>query len=59
MASLPETKYAKSGGLSIAYQPMGSGPLDLVAGSDLSFHEKGEHHLQGVPGKWQLFAAAV
>ena len=28
MASLPETQYAKSGDLHIAYQLTGSGPLD-------------------------------
>ncbi len=26
----PETRYARSGGLRIAYQVVGSGPLDLV-----------------------------
>jgi hypothetical protein len=30
--------------------------VDLVAGSDLSFSEEGEHALKGVPGKWVLFA---
>lgn len=29
---------------------------DLVAGSDLSFSDRGEHELKGVPGAWQLFA---
>jgi hypothetical protein len=27
---LPETKYAQSGDVSIAYQVIGDGPLDLV-----------------------------
>ncbi|MGH2905418.1 MAG: alpha/beta fold hydrolase [Solirubrobacterales bacterium] len=31
---------------------------DLVVGSDLSFEERGEHELKGVPGTWHLFAAA-
>jgi class 3 adenylate cyclase len=30
---------------------------DLVAGSGLCFDDRGEHHLKGVPGRWQLFAA--
>ena len=28
---------------------------DLVAGSGIGFHERGEHELKGIPGKWQLF----
>ena len=32
---------------------------DLVAGSDLTFAERGEHQLRGIGGRWQLFAAAV
>jgi class 3 adenylate cyclase len=30
---------------------------DLVAGSGLSFRERGAHQLKGVPGTWELFAA--
>ncbi|MBP6728859.1 MAG: alpha/beta hydrolase, partial [Microthrixaceae bacterium] len=30
MQTTPETRFAKSGGLSIAYQVVGSGPVDLV-----------------------------
>jgi hypothetical protein len=30
MPMLPETKYAQSGELSIAYQVLGHGPLDLL-----------------------------
>jgi class 3 adenylate cyclase len=29
---------------------------DLVAGSGLSFQDRGVHSLRGVPGKWRLFA---
>lgn len=29
---------------------------DLVAGSGLTFHERGEHELKGVPGTWRLYA---
>jgi class 3 adenylate cyclase len=31
---------------------------DLVVGSGLSFHERGERELKGVPGRWQLYALA-
>jgi len=30
---------------------------DLVIGSDLSFSERGEHELKGIPGHWALYAA--
>jgi class 3 adenylate cyclase len=30
---------------------------DLVAGSGLSFEERGAHELKGVPGTWEVFAA--
>ena len=30
---------------------------DLLAGSGLTFEERGEHELKGVPGTWRLFAA--
>jgi class 3 adenylate cyclase len=29
---------------------------DLVAGSGIDFVDRGEHHLKGVPGDWQLYA---
>jgi class 3 adenylate cyclase len=29
---------------------------DLVTGSGIDFSDRGEHHLKGVPGTWQLFA---
>jgi class 3 adenylate cyclase len=29
---------------------------DLVAGSGLSFQDRGKHELKGVPGEWRLFA---
>jgi hypothetical protein len=31
--------------------------VDLVAGSGVSFDDRGEHELKGVPGSWRLFAA--
>ena len=32
---------------------------DLVAGSGLSFDDRGEHELKGVPGTWRLYAVAA
>jgi pimeloyl-ACP methyl ester carboxylesterase len=31
---------------------------DLVAGSQITFEDRGEHELKGVPGRWRLFAVA-
>ncbi|MGH9185459.1 MAG: adenylate/guanylate cyclase domain-containing protein [Acidimicrobiales bacterium] len=30
--------------------------VDLVAGSNIAFEDRGEHELKGVPGTWRLFA---
>jgi class 3 adenylate cyclase len=32
---------------------------DLTAGSGIAFGERGLHTLRGVPGEWELFAAAA
>jgi class 3 adenylate cyclase/pimeloyl-ACP methyl ester carboxylesterase len=32
---------------------------DLVAGSGLTFEDRGEHELKGVPGSWRLYAAGT
>jgi class 3 adenylate cyclase/pimeloyl-ACP methyl ester carboxylesterase len=32
---------------------------DLVAGSGISFEERGEHELKGVPDRWALYAAVA
>jgi class 3 adenylate cyclase len=32
---------------------------DLVAGSGLTFADRGEHELKGVPGSWRLYAAGT
>jgi class 3 adenylate cyclase len=29
---------------------------DLVAGSGITFHDRGTHQLKGIPGEWQLYA---
>ena len=31
--------------------------VDLVAGAEIAFTDRGEHDLKGVPGTWRLFAA--
>ncbi len=31
---------------------------DLVAGSGISFADRGVHELKGIPGSWQLFAVS-
>jgi hypothetical protein len=33
--------------------------VDLVAGSQLAFESRGSRTLKGVPGQWELFAAAI
>jgi pimeloyl-ACP methyl ester carboxylesterase len=35
-----------------------SSVMDLVAGSGITFRDRGEHTLKGVPGEWRLFTAA-
>lgn len=32
---------------------------DLVVGSDIAFHDRGEHELKGVPERWRLFEAEI
>jgi hypothetical protein len=29
---------------------------DIVAGSGIMFHDRGNHTLKGISGQWQLFA---
>ena len=31
---------------------------DLVVGSEVAFGARGEHHLKGVPGDWELYSVA-
>ena len=67
----PQTHYAQSGALHIAYLVFGArvaalaGPdevlvsatvKDLVVGSGIEFEERGEHALKGVPGEWRIYA---
>ncbi len=67
----PETRYAKSGDVHIAYHVVGDGPFDLVftpgwvshveyawEEPSLRFADRGSHALKGVPGEWLLFAVA-
>jgi class 3 adenylate cyclase len=32
---------------------------DLVAGSDITFEDRGGHILKGIPGEWRLFAVVT
>src|SRR5215470_16461541 len=43
----PETKYAKSGDLSIAYQVIGAGPRDLIYVPGIISHVEFFHELPG------------
>lgn len=48
---------ARVGALAGASEVLVSGTVrDLVVGSDISFVERGEHQLKGVPGAWKIFA---
>jgi class 3 adenylate cyclase len=31
---------------------------DLVAGSGLTFEDRGSYELKGIPGEWRLYAVA-
>ena len=44
---LPETRYARSGNVSIAYQVMGNGPIDLIIIPGLLSHIEFFHELAG------------
>ena len=65
MTTCPETHYATSGDLQIAYQAFGNGPdvlvtrtvRDLTVGSGIEFEPRGTQTLRGVPGALELFAA--
>jgi len=68
----PETRYVRSGEVSIAYQVFGDGPFDVVimlpgpSHVELGweaplyralFEDRGSHELKGIPGEWRLYAA--
>ena len=99
--AMPETRYARSGDVMVAYQVLGQGPFDVViappwvshvelvweiaswtallhgfaeharvllfdkrgtglsdrvAGSGITFEDRGLAELKGVPGQWRLYA---
>jgi pimeloyl-ACP methyl ester carboxylesterase len=45
--TLPETRYALNGDVSVAYQVMGEGPVDIVAVSGLCSHIEFMHEFPG------------
>jgi pimeloyl-ACP methyl ester carboxylesterase len=44
---LPETRYAQSGDVNIAYQVMGEGPIDIIVVTGLTSHVEFQHELAG------------
>jgi hypothetical protein len=51
---------ARVGALAMANEVLVSRSVhDLVAGSGLTFVERGEHTLKGVPGSWHLYRLAA
>ncbi len=54
---MPETRYARSGDVSIAYQVVGSEPFDVVFVPPGTSQDRGVHELKGIPGEWRLYAA--
>ncbi len=55
---LPETRYARSGNVSIAYQVMGDGPIDLLMVPGLLSHVEFFHELPGYTDFLRRLAAA-
>ena len=48
---------ARIGGIAGGGEVLVSGAVrDIVAGSGLSFDDRGEHQLKGVPGAWRVFS---
>src|SRR5882762_360162 len=45
--ALPETRYAVSGDINIAYQTMGSGPVDIIMVPGFVSHVESAHELAG------------
>ena len=45
--ALPETQYAQSGEFNIAYQVMGSGPIDIILVPGIISHIDYQHELPG------------
>ena len=45
---LPDTRYAESSGVNIAYQ--------VVVGSGITFSDRGDRELKGIQDRWRLFA---
>lgn len=57
MSRLPETQYAYCGGLSIAYQVMGDGPIDIVMVPGILSHVEFFHELPGYTRFLELLAS--
>ena len=55
---MTETRYARSGELSIAWQHLGDGPIDLLVVPGLASHVEAFHELPGWHEPDRLFASA-
>ena len=44
---LPETRYAESGDVNIAYQVIGDGPIDIILVPDVISHVEFTHEIPG------------
>lgn len=53
---LPETQFARSGDVSIAYQVFGDGPIDIVFVTGIVYHLEAVHELPGVTDFFQRMA---
>ena len=59
LAGLAVSVGARVSAAAVAGEVLVSGTVkDLVAGSGLSFEDRGEHELKGVPGTWRLYAVS-
>ena len=56
---MPETRYALSGDISIAYQVMGNGPIDLILVPGLFSHIEFTHELPGFTAFLRRLASFV
>src|SRR5260221_14090187 len=54
---LPETRYAESGEVSIAYQVMGDGPIDMILVPGLFSHIEFQHEMTGFTAFMRRLAA--
>ena len=54
-SELPQTRYAMSGDVSIAYQTMGDGPIDIIAIPGAISHVEFLHEMPGIRRSCNVF----